>query len=79
MLYLRLIVSHHQIRYKSVYKKPLNKQPSTEVPKILETSRTTRKELRNFRQIAHCNRYLLLRKTVPKQREFDIALEFNSY
>jgi len=59
------------------YKKPLYKQLSTRQPKIKETFRTTRKELRNFRQIAHGNRYLVQRKAVPKHCEYDVALEFN--
>ena len=32
-----------------------------------------------LRQMAHSNRYLVLRKTLPKQCEYDIALEFDSY
>ena len=35
------------------YKKTFYKLPITSQPKIQETFRTTRKKLRNFRQIAH--------------------------
>ena len=47
------------------YKKPLYKQPSTRQPNIQETFKTTRKELRNFRQIAN--------KTIPKQCDYGIS------
>jgi len=60
------------------FKKPLYKQPSTRQHKIEETFRTTRKELRNFRQLVHWNCCLVQFKTVSKQWEYDIALELNS-
>ena len=34
---------------------------------------------RNSRQMAHGNRYLVQRKALSKQCEYEIALEFNSY
>ena len=37
--------------------------------------RTKRNELRNFRQIAHWNRYLIQRRAEPKQCEHGIALD----
>ena len=53
---------------------------SLKFKKLLEeTSRTTRKELRNFGKIVHLKRYLAQCKAVPKQYEDDTALEFNSY
>ena len=81
---LKTISHYHPIfldKESHVYldKEPLNKKPSTRQPKIEETFRTTRKELSNIRQIAHWNRFLVQRKAVRKQCEYDIALEFNSY
>ena len=43
-----------------------------------KTFRATRKEIRNIRQMARLHRYLVQRKAVPKQGEYDIALEFTS-
>ena len=41
--------------------------------------RTTKKELRNLRQTAYQNDLLVQHKAIPKQGEYEIALEFNSY
>ena len=65
--------------YTFFYKKPLYQQPSTRECRIEETFRTTKKELRNLRHIAHRYHYLVQRKAAPKQCEYDIAFEFNSY
>ena len=68
-----------RILFTFFHKKPLYKQPSTRQPKSLENSRTTKERAKNFRSIAHLNRYLVQRKAVPNQCVYDIALEFNSY
>ena len=60
-------VQTSSLSYRSFYKKPLYKQPSK------------RKKPRNCRWIALWNHYLVQRNAVPKQREYDIALEFNLY
>ena len=49
--------------------------PSTVQPNIFETFRAIRKELRNFRQIAHWNYYLVQRKAKLKQFEFGNAVD----
>ena len=64
---------------RSFYKKPFYKQPSTRQPKITKLLELQRKELRNIGEIAYSNRLLIQRKAVPKQYDYHIALEFNSY
>jgi len=50
---------------------PVDKQPSTRQPQILEAFRAARKELRSYRQVGHL-------KPLPSSYLHDIALDFSS-